>query len=215
MEQTRTGLLLVVSGPAGVGKGSINGALMARNGDIRMSVSATTRAPRAGEINGVHYFFKTEAEFQKMIDEGAFLEYMRVFDTHYYGTPKSFVEQELAEGRCVILEIDVKGAMRVKSAYPDAVLIFIAPPSMSELKTRLINRGTESSEAVERRFETAYRELGYAKEYDYIVVNDILDQAVARMEHIVSAERCRTARNGELIEKLLGGVPHYAESTVE
>lgn len=205
MKQTREGLLLVVSGPAGVGKGSINHALIQRNSDVRMSVSATTRSPRPGEINGVHYFFKTEEEFKKMIDEGAFLEYMRVFNTHYYGTPKSFVEQELKEGRSVVLEIDVQGAMRVKAAYPDAVLIFIAPPSMSELKTRLIGRGTESAEAIERRFETAYQELDYVNKYDYVVVNDILDLAIARVEHILSAERCRSVRNGELIEKLMGG----------
>jgi len=205
MKQTRQGLLLVVSGPAGVGKGSINNALIKRNSNIRMSVSATTRAPRPGEINGVHYFFKSEEEFEKMIGEGAFLEYMRVFNTHYYGTPKSFVEQELREGRSVVLEIDVQGAMRVKEAYPDAVLIFIAPPSMSELKTRLIGRGTESAQAVERRFATAYRELEYIEKYDYIVVNDILDRAIARVEDIISAERCRCVRNGELIGKLSGG----------
>jgi len=205
MKQNRKGLLLVVSGPAGVGKGTVNLSLISRNSDIRMSVSATTRAPRPGEINGVHYFFKTEEEFQKMIESGAFLEYMRVFNMHYYGTPKSFVEQELAEGRSVILEIDVQGAMRVKAAYPDAVLIFIAPPSMSELKSRLIHRGTESSEAIERRFETAFQELEYVNRYDYVVVNDILDLAIARTEDIISAERCRVSRNGELIDKLKGG----------
>jgi guanylate kinase len=205
MKQNRKGLLLVVSGPAGVGKGTIDLSLISRNSDIRMSVSATTRSPRPGEINGVHYFFKTEEEFQKMIESGAFLEYMRVFNTHYYGTPKSFVEQELAEGRSVILEIDVQGAMRVKAAYPDAVLIFIAPPSMSELKSRLIHRGTESSEAIERRFETAFQEMEMVDRYDYVVVNDILDLAIARTEDIIVAERCRVSRNGELIEKLKGG----------
>ena len=205
MKQNRKGLLLVISGPAGVGKGTINLSLISRNSDIRMSVSATTRPPRPGEIDGVHYFFKTEEEFQKMIESGAFLEYMRVFNTHYYGTPKSFVEQELAEGRSVILEIDVQGAMRVKAAYPDAVLIFIAPPSMSELKSRLIHRGTESSEAIDRRFETAYQEMKYIDRYDYVVVNDILDLAIARTEDIIVAERCRVSRNSELIEKLQGG----------
>ena len=205
MKQNRKGLLLVISGPAGVGKGTINLSLISRNSDIRMSVSATTRSPRPGEIDGVHYFFKTEEEFQKMIEEGAFLEYMRVFNTHYYGTPKSFVEQELDEGRSVILEIDVQGAMRVKAAYPDAVLIFIAPPSMSELKSRLIHRGTESSEAIERRFETAYHEMELVNRYDYVVVNDILDLAIARTEDIIVAERCKVSRNGELIEKLKGG----------
>ncbi|MEA4913194.1 MAG: guanylate kinase [Christensenella sp.] len=205
MKQNRKGLLLVISGPAGVGKGTINISLISRNSDIRMSVSATTRPPRPGEIDGVHYFFKTEEEFQNMINSGAFLEYMRVFNTHYYGTPKSFVEQELAEGRSVILEIDVQGAMRVKAAYPDAVLIFIAPPSMSELKSRLIHRGTESSEAIDRRFETAYQEMKYINQYDYVVVNDILDLAIARTEDIIVAERCKVSRNGELIEKLQGG----------
>ena len=205
MKQNRKGLLLVVSGPAGVGKGTINLSLISRNSDIRMSVSATTRSPRPGEIDGVHYFFKTDAEFQKMIESGAFLEYMRVFNTHYYGTPKSFVEQELAEGRSVILEIDVQGAMRVKAAYPDAVLIFIAPPSMSELKSRLIHRGTESTEAIERRFETAFQEMELVDRYDYVVVNDILDLAIARTEDIIVAERCKVSRNGELIEKLKGG----------
>ena len=205
MKQNRKGLLLVISGPAGVGKGTINLSLISRNSDIRMSVSATTRSPRPGEIDGVHYFFKSEEEFQKMIEDGAFLEYMRVFNTHYYGTPKSFVEQELAEGRSVILEIDVQGAMRVKAAYPDAVLIFIAPPSMSELKSRLIHRGTESSEAIDRRFETAYQEMKYINQYDYVVVNDILDLAIARTEDIIVAERCKVSRNGELIEKLQGG----------
>ena len=205
MKQNRKGLLLVISGPAGVGKGTINLSLISRNSDIRMSVSATTRSPRPGEIDGVHYFFKSEEEFQKMIEDGAFLEYMRVFNTHYYGTPKSFVEQELDEGRSVILEIDVQGAMRVKAAYPDAVLIFIAPPSMSELKSRLIHRGTESSEAIDRRFETAYQEMKYINQYDYVVVNDILDLAIARTEDIIVAERCKVSRNGELIEKLQGG----------
>mgnify|MGYP001055036534 FL=1 len=205
MKQNRKGLLLVISGPAGVGKGTINLSLISRNSDIRMSVSATTRAPRPGEIDGVHYFFTSEEEFQKMIESGAFLEYMRVFNTHYYGTPKSFVEQELDEGRSVILEIDVQGAMRVKAAYPDAVLIFIAPPSMSELKSRLIHRGTESSEAIERRFETAYHEMELVDRYDYVVVNDILDLAIARTEDIIVAERCKVSRNGELIEKLRGG----------
>ena len=205
MKQNRKGLLLVISGPAGVGKDTINLSLISRNSDIRMSVSATTRSPRPGEIDGVHYFFKSEEEFQKMIEDGAFLEYMRVFNTHYYGTPKSFVEQELDEGRSVILEIDVQGAMRVKAAYPDAVLIFIAPPSMSELKSRLIHRGTESSEAIERRFDTAYHEMELVDRYDYVVVNDILDLAIARTEDIIVAERCKVSRNSELIEKLRGG----------
>lgn len=204
MIQTRKGLLLVVSGPAGVGKGTLDNALLARNHNIRMSVSATTRKPRPGEIDGIHYFFKSEEEFRRMIDEDAFLEYMHIFNTDYYGTPRSFVEQELAEGRNVILEIDVQGGMQIKSAYPDAVLIFIAPPSMSELKTRLIGRGTETPEAIERRFATAFSELESAKRYDYVVVNDVLDYAVGRMESILSAERCRCSRNQAFLAGLKG-----------
>jgi guanylate kinase len=205
MKQSRNGLLLVVSGPAGVGKGAVDSALLSRNSDIRMSVSATTRAPRPGEIDGVHYFFKSEEEFKRMIKEDAFLEYMHVFDLHYYGTPKSFVMDEIEAGRNVILEIDVQGAMQVKKSFPDAVLIFVAPPSMAELKNRLIGRGTEAPEEIEKRFHTAFTELAYAEQYDYVVVNDVLEMAVGRVESIISAERCRCARNLPLLEKLKGG----------
>ena len=205
MKQTRNGLLLVVSGPAGVGKGTVDAALLSRNSRMRMSVSATTRAPRPGEIDGVHYFFKTEEEFTRMIEENAFLEYMHVFHTNYYGTPRSFVEQELASGRDVILEIDVQGGMKVKESYPDAVLVFIAPPDMSTLQSRLIGRGTETPEAIEKRFATAYAELEYAAKYDYVVVNDVIDIAVGRMESIIAAETCRTARNQTFLTKLRGG----------
>ena len=205
MKQSRNGLLLVVSGPAGVGKGTVDAALLKRNSDIRMSVSATTRKPRPGEIDGVHYFFKSEDDFRRMIDEDAFLEYMHVFNMHYYGTPRSFVQEELEAGRSVILEIDVKGGMRVKEAYPDAVLIFIAPPSMSELKTRLIGRGTEGPEEIEKRFAEAFREVKSAEYYDYIVVNDVIDMAVSRVENIIAAEKCRCRRNVRLLQQLNGG----------
>ena len=205
MKQSRNGLLLVVSGPAGVGKGSVDSALMSRNSNIRMSVSATTRSPRPGEIDGVHYFFKSEDEFKRMIEENAFLEYMHVFNMNYYGTPRSFVMDELASGRNVILEIDVQGAMQVKKAFSDAVLIFIAPPSMAELKTRLIGRGTEKPEEVEKRFATAFRELEAAEHYDYIVVNDVLEVAVNRVESIIEAEQCRCSRNLAMLQKLQGG----------
>ncbi len=205
MKQTRNGLLLVVSGPAGVGKGTVDSALISRNSSMRMSVSATTRAPRPGEIDGVHYFFKTEEEFSRMIAENAFLEYMHVFNTNYYGTPRSYVEEELASGHDVILEIDVQGGMKVKEAYPEAVLIFIAPPDMSTLQSRLIGRGTETPEAIDKRFRTAYAELASAQEYDYIVVNDVIDIAVSRIESIIAAETCRAKRNNEFLTKLRGG----------
>ena len=155
MKEQRNGLLLVVSGPSGVGKGTLVKALMDRNSKIKMSVSATTREPRPGEIEGVHYFFKSEEEFKAMADRGEFLEYIHVFGSKYYGTPRSFVEQHLSSGYDVILEIDVQGAMKVKQSFPDAVLMFITAPSMSEIKSRLIGRGTETMEQVEKRFATA------------------------------------------------------------
>lgn len=201
----RKGLLLVVSGPAGVGKGTIDRVLLERNTNMRLSVSATTRAPRPGEVDGVHYFFISDDKFKEMVEKDAFLEYMHVFNLHYYGTPRSFVEEEIAMGHDVLLEIDVQGAMRVREAYPSAVLVFIAPPSMGKLKSRLVGRGTETPEVIERRFQTAFSELEYMKNYDYIVVNDVLDVAVSHMEHIVDAEKCRSERNEELVNKLLGG----------
>ena len=200
MKEQRNGLLLVVSGPAGVGKGTLDKALMERNHKIKMSVSATTRAPRPGEIEGVHYFFKTEEEFKTMVERGEFLEYMHVFGSNYYGTPRSFVEQQLANGYDVILEIDVNGAMNVKRSFPDAVLIFITAPSMSEIKSRLIGRGTETMEQVEKRFATAFEEIKMIPHYDYVIVNDVVDVAVHHMEAILEAERCRTARSTYLLE---------------
>lgn len=205
MNQSRKGLLLVVSGPAGVGKGSIDQALLDRHDNMKLSVSATTRKPRPGEIDGVHYFFITEERFKAMIAENAFIEYMHVFNTNYYGTPKSFVDEELEAGHDVILEIDVQGAMRVKRSYPEAVLVFVAPPSMSTLKSRLIGRGTETPEAIEKRFATAFEELKYLENYDYVVINDVLDVAIKRMEQIIGAEKCKTSRSQELIAKLVGG----------
>ena len=205
MKQSREGLLLVVSGPAGVGKGSIDGILLGRHRNMRLSVSATTRSPRPGEIDGVHYFFIDEERFRQMIAENAFLEYMQVFNMHYYGTPRAYVEQELRAGHDVLLEIDVQGAMRVKESYPDAVLIFVAPPSMSALKERLIGRNTETPEQIEKRFATAYQEVRCMNRYDYIVVNDVLDVAVRRMEHIINAEKCRASRNQAIINEFAGG----------
>ncbi len=207
MKETRNGLLLVVSGPSGVGKGTLVKALMERNSRIKMSVSATTRAPRPGEIDGVHYFFKSEEEFKAMVDRGEFLEYIHVFGSKYYGTPRSFVEQQLSNGYDVILEIDVQGAMKVKQAFPDAVLIFITAPSMSEIKSRLIGRGTETMEQVEKRFATAFEEVKMIPQYDYVIINDVVDVAVHHMEAILEAERCRTSRSNYVSESIedMGG----------
>ena len=205
MARKKKGLLLVVSGPAGVGKGTVNAALMQKHPEIKMSVSATTRSPRPGEIDGVHYFFKTKEEFDRMIEEDAFLEYMHVFGMNYYGTPKKFVEAEREKGNHVILEIDVQGAMKVKAACPDAVLVFIAPPSLKILKDRLVGRGTETQESVDVRTATALEELRMLPKYDYMVINDVVEEAVGEMEAILTAELLRTERNTKLISKLTGG----------
>ena len=205
MAVKRKGLLLVVSGPAGVGKGTVNAALMAKHPEIQMSVSATTRQPRPGEIDGVHYFFKTEEAFRRMIEDDAFLEYMHVFGMNYYGTPRSFVESEREKGNHVILEIDVQGAAKVKEKCPDAVLIFIAPPSLKILKDRLVGRGTETQESIDVRTKTALEELKKLPDYDYMVINDVVEEAVAEMEAIIAAELCRTERNISLMTKLTGG----------
>lgn len=205
MARQKRGLLLVVSGPAGVGKGTVNAALMAKHPEIRMSVSATTRSPRPGEIDGVHYFFITKEEFDRMIEEDAFLEYMHVFGMNYYGTPKAFVDAERDKGNHVILEIDVQGARKVKAACPDAVTVFIAPPSLTILKERLVGRGTETQESIDVRTATALKELEALPEYDYMIINDVVEEAVREMEAVLAAELLRTGRNTELITKLNGG----------
>ena len=206
MRQATTGLLLVVSGPAGVGKGTVDGVLMEHHPEIKMSVSATTRAPRPGEIEGVHYFFKTPEQFQQMIEDDAFLEYMHVFGMNYYGTPREYVLEQLSMGHHVILEIDVQGARKVKAAFPEAIRIFIAPPSMEILKQRLIGRGTETPEQIERRTQTAYTEMRAMPECDYLVINDSVEEAVQQMEAIIAAEQCSVRHNAEVIETFLGGI---------
>lgn len=204
MPQARKGLLLILSGPSGVGKGTVSRALMERNPNIRFSVSCTTRAPRPGEVDGLHYFFKTREEFQRMIEEDAFLEFTQVFGANYYGTPRAYVEQQLAAGQDILLDIDVKGAVNVKLACPGAVMMFLAPPSMSALKSRLVGRGTETSEAVERRFQTAFEEMACIQDYEYLIVNDVLDIAVKQLEQVIAAERLRVCRNGDFIARFHG-----------
>ena len=202
----RRGLLLVISGPSGVGKGTICKALFARNATMKFSVSATTRQARPGEIEGVNYFFKTQQEFEGMIKNGEFLEHMLLFGTNYYGTPRQYVEEELACGNDIILEIDVGGALRVKQAYPEAVMIFIAPPAFSDLKSRLINRDADTPESIETRLNTAKSELEVMDQYEYVVVNDIIDKAVRQIEAIVVAEKASQPRNPDIKQKILGGI---------
>lgn len=179
------GRLFVISGPSGTGKGTICKELI-KDDKIRLSVSMTTRNPREGEVHGVSYYFATKEEFLQKIEAGGFLEYAEVFG-NYYGTPKMEVLELLDEGIDVLLEIDVQGALQIKEVYPEAVLVFILPPSMAELRARLTGRGTETQEVVERRLGQAAKEISYVKQYDYAVINDDLDQAIDNVKTVIRA----------------------------
>ncbi|MFR7349784.1 guanylate kinase [Peptoniphilus sp.] len=187
------GFLMVLSGPSGSGKGTVSAALMKKNKEIVFSTSVTTRTPRPGEVNGENYFFVSVEEFENMVQNDGLLEYAFVH-TNYYGTPKDFVFEEIEKGEIVLLEIDVQGALQIKKRYKEAVFIFLLPPSMSELKQRLINRDTETEEEINTRFSNAYKELDFVGEYDFFVVNNTVEQAVRDIEHIISAEKLRTKR---------------------
>lgn len=187
----RRGILVVISGPSGVGKGSIRGMLERRMDDIQVSVSATTRPARAGEVEGTDYFFVDEGCFQEMIAQDAFLEYACVYG-NFYGTPRLFVEQNLDAGRDVLLEIDIQGAMKVKSKMPEGVFIFIKPPCKEEIARRLRSRGKDSDEMIARRLVSYDEEMSCLPEYNYEVLNDNLENAVRKVEAIIIAERCRT-----------------------
>ncbi len=188
------GLLLVVSGPSGVGKGTICKEYLNTYDDCALSVSATTRAPRNGEIDGESYFFLSQEEFKKKIDEGGFLEHA-VFCDNYYGTPKDAVLKMLDSGKNVILEIEVQGALQVRSHYPEAVFIFVIPPSMEVLEERLRGRGTEADDVISKRLERARAEFKFIEKYNYVLENDTVENAVKRLHCIITAEKCLMARN--------------------
>jgi guanylate kinase len=202
----KKGVLIVLSGPSGAGKGTICKELINR-GDFWISVSATTRSPRNGEVEGKNYYFVTKEDFIKRINGGDFLEYAEVYG-NYYGTPKSKVLEALDNGNDVILEIDIQGALKVKETYPGGVFIFILPPSMEELKQRIIKRGSETRESLMTRFKSAYQEINYVSKYNYAVVNDTVNEAVTKIESIITAEKCRVDRIKEDILDSKEGLIH-------
>lgn len=187
------GLLIVLSGPAGVGKGTVCTALRSRMPELVYSVSATTRQPRPGEIDGVNYFFKSREQFLQMIDQDAMLEYAE-YVGNFYGTPRDFVDQTLASGKNVILEIEVQGAMKVKEKFPEAVMVFLLPPSLDELKARITGRGTETLDTINTRMNVAVEEMSLLSYYDYAVTNDEIDHACDKLRSIIIAENCRRER---------------------
>lgn len=195
------GILCVISGPAGVGKGSVCKDYLSRYDDTFLSVSATTRQPRPGEENGINYYFKTKDEFEKMITNGELLEYAS-FCGNYYGTPEKEVRRSLEEGKDIILEIEVQGALKVKEIMPEAVLIFIFPPSFEELEKRLTGRNTETPEVIAKRLERAKEEFVISKQYDYVVVNDEIEIASNKIRCIVDAEKQKVSRNEKLITEV-------------
>lgn len=195
------GLLLIISGPSGAGKGTICKALRERYPWLRYSTSMTTREPRRGEREGISYYFRTNGQFEDLIRENEFLEYAQVYG-HYYGTPKKQVLQMIDNGETVLLEIDIQGAMQVKTRYPKGVFIYIVPPSLKVLSKRIHERGTDSEEVIQKRLASITRELAQAHQYDYIIVNDVLDIAVHKACAIIEAERCKLSRNEGQVETI-------------
>jgi len=210
MGKKNRGSLIILSGPSGAGKGTIYHELLKNNPNLKISISMTTRKPREGERDGVEYFFVTEEEFKKEVENDGFLEHATVHG-NYYGTLKREVERDLDNGYDVILEIDIQGALNIKEKNVDAVFIFIMPPSMRELKNRLVKRGTEDKDKLIERFKNAYKEINEMPKYNYVVINDIVENAVKKVEAILVAERCRVERieefdvnnQEELIHELL------------
>jgi len=195
------GILTVVSGFAGSGKGTLMKRLLKDYEGYALSVSATSRSPRPGEEEGISYFFKTREEFEKMIENDELLEYAE-YVGNYYGTPKSFVEGKLNEGRDVVLEIEIQGAMQIKRKYPDTLLIFVTPPSVSELRRRLTGRGTETPEVIEKRMKRAAGESEGIENYDYIVINDDIDKCTRQLHEMIKAAHFTPGHQAAFVESL-------------
>ncbi|TMN23527.1 guanylate kinase [Lentibacillus cibarius] len=196
------GILFVLSGPSGVGKGTVRKKLFERADDLAYSISMTTRERRAGEQDGVDYFYKTHEQFEKLIADNELLEHAR-FVNNYYGTPRKYVEDTLAAGKDIFLEIEVQGAMQVKENFPKGVFIFLFPPSLEELKDRIMSRATESPDAVLKRLKEARSEIEMMDAYDYVVVNDDVERAVTKIQSIIQSEHCRRERIAKQYKKLL------------
>lgn len=196
------GILIVVSGFSGSGKGTLMKELLGRYPDTyALSISATTRAPREGEEDGREYFFISRDEFEKMIAKDELIEYARYVE-NYYGTPRGYVEEKLRQGKDVILEIEIQGALKVKKTFPDTLLLFVTPPSAPELRSRLVGRGTETMDVIRSRMNRACEEAQGMEEYDYLVVNDDLNACVEEMHGIIRAEHRKISRNAEFVEKI-------------
>ena len=196
----KQGILLIISGPSGSGKGTIVERLCEKN-NFSLSISATTRKPREYEKDGVHYFFHTREEFEKIRDRKELLEWAE-FCGNYYGTPRKYVTEQLMAGNNVILEIEIQGALKVKERFPDTLLLFVTPPSAKELRRRLVGRGTETMEVIESRLARAVEESEYMDQYDYLVINDDLDVCVSEMHKIIQGEHQRSFRNESFIQSM-------------
>lgn len=198
----RRGILVVVSGFSGAGKGTLMKELLKRySDDYALSISATTRAPREGEEEGREYFFKTVSQFEQMIDRNELIEYAK-YVYNYYGTPRAYVEEQLEAGKDVILEIEIQGALKVKNKMPDTLLLFVTPPSAIELENRLIGRGTETMDVIKSRLRRAHEEAEGMSGYDYLLVNDDLDECVETMHRIIQCQHRKSKYNMEFIEKM-------------
>ena len=193
IRQKSKGLLIVVSGPSGAGKDTVCNRVIEEMKDTKISVSMTSREPRGKEVDGVEYYFVSKEEFEDKINNNEFLEYAK-YNDNYYGTPKSSIIDKLNSGIDVILEIEIQGALKVKEIMPEAIFIFILPPSMKELRRRLVNRKTESVDKILARFKTAYQEINEVTKYNYVVVNDDLENAVNKVNSILLSEKCRVDR---------------------
>lgn len=195
------GILVVISGFSGAGKGTLMRALMEKYHNYALSVSATTRQPRAGEVDGREYFFVSQEHFKSMVENEALIEYAQYVD-NYYGTPKDYVEKQRADGRDVILEIEIQGALKIKKKFPDTLLLFITPPNANELKRRLISRGTESADVIEARLKRAAEEAVGIEAYDYIIINDKIDDCVEELHHLIQAQHSKTSNRLDFINEM-------------